>query len=257
MTQATQTQSTSFHLAGRRVLITGASRGLGRALAFSLGAAGAELYLVARNAEALGDIVRQLRAKGIDAHSIAGDVTGSSDAIAARYAALVDAGAAPSQQHLDVLIHNAGSLGTESLVPLGDTSPEALARAFEVNAFAPLRLTRAFLPWLLASEAPLVVGVTSDAALESYPGWGPYGASKVALEHILATYAAEHPALRVLRFDPSEMETAMLRAAMPDADPSTLADPTEVASDVPDILGRVLMQEPGKAWRMRRGEVLR
>src|SRR5262245_10762706 len=165
-----------MNLRDRSVLITGAGRGLGRALAFELARRGARLALVARDRRALDEVVHELRASGADAHAIAADVAGSgaATAIAARAAAALGP--------IDVLIHNASDLGPVPLELLLDTSEEHFARAVSVNLIAPFALSRAIVGSMVLRGGGAVVHVTSDAATHAYPKWGAYGASKAALE---------------------------------------------------------------------------
>jgi NAD(P)-dependent dehydrogenase (short-subunit alcohol dehydrogenase family) len=195
-----------------RIVVTGASRGLGAALAKGLKAKGARLLLVARH----------IQDQGLG-HAF-------SDDVGRPEAALAIAGAA--QQLLggvDVLINNASTLGPVPLQPLLDTSGEDLARALEVNLSGPFRLTQALVGPMALRGSGLVVNISSDAATNAYPTWGAYGASKAALDHLTRIWAAEVPTVRFLSFDPGEMDTQMHAEAMPDADRAALARPEVVA----------------------------
>jgi NAD(P)-dependent dehydrogenase (short-subunit alcohol dehydrogenase family) len=219
-------------LQGKNILITGASRGLGRALALRLAAGGARVVLVARGRAALEQAVAEVRAAGGQAWGIADDVgdPGAAERIAGQAAAL----AGP----IDVAVQNASTLGPLPMPALLDLSPEALARVLEVNLLGPFRLSRRLLgPMLLRGEGA-VVTISSDAAVEAYPGWGAYGASKAALDHLARTWAAEleGTGVRIIPVDPGEMDTAMHADALPDADPETLADPADVAEAIAQIL---------------------
>jgi len=216
----------------RGVLITGASRGLGRALAEELAGRGARLLLVARGAEALADVAAGIVRDGGVAHAFAADI-GDKDAIHRIAGA---AGALLGE--VDVLVHNAAVLGPSPLALLADTDCEDLERAFEVNVLGPFRLTRALVGGMLLRGRGLVVHVSSDAAVQAYPGWGAYGASKAALEHQARTWAAEFDGsgVRFVVVDPGEMATALHAAALPGADPATLPRPRDVARSVARVL---------------------
>jgi len=212
----------------RNALITGASRGLGRALAEQLAAQGVPVVLVARGADTLHDTVARIRRRGGTAHAIVADI-GDPDAahrIAGEAAALVGP--------LHLLVHNASTLGPVPLRPLLDVRAEEFEHVLQVNLLGPFRLTRAVAGQMALSGGGLVVHISSDAATEAYPGWGAYGASKAALDHLGRVWAAELEAqgVRFLLFDPGEMDTAMHAAAVPDADPRSLADPSAVAAAI-------------------------
>ncbi|PKN54133.1 MAG: short-chain dehydrogenase [Deltaproteobacteria bacterium HGW-Deltaproteobacteria-14] len=217
-----------MQLADHAILITGASAGLGRALALELARRGARLALVARGEAALDAVVAEIRAAGGVAHGIAADV-GDKDAvyaIAGTAAALVG--------DIDAVVHNASTLGPTPLRMLGDTACEDLERVLAVNLVGPFRLTKALVGPMLLRGRGLVVHVSSDAATEAYPAWGAYGASKAALDHLERIWAAEldGTGVRFLGVDPGEMDTAMHAAAIPDADRASLARPAEVARAV-------------------------
>jgi NAD(P)-dependent dehydrogenase (short-subunit alcohol dehydrogenase family) len=205
-------------------IITGASRGLGRALAGVLAARGWCLVLDARAAGPLRRAAEELAAPGTGAPvtALAGDVTDP-----AHRSELV--AAAWEYGGLDLLVNNASALGAEPLVPLAELSPAGLREALEVNAVAPLALVQEALPMLRRSGGA-VLNVTSDAAVEAYPTWGGYGASKAALEQWSAMLAEEEPGLRVWRVDPGDLRTALYDAAVPDdPDAANRPDPAEVA----------------------------
>ncbi|MCB9759399.1 MAG: SDR family oxidoreductase [Alphaproteobacteria bacterium] len=217
---------------GQTALITGAGRGLGRALAVALAARGATVIGVARTAAELDAVVAGIRASGGDAHAIVADLHDpeAPARVAAQAAALTGA--------VDLLIHNASTLGPTPLPLLLDTWPEDFERVLAVNLLAPFRLTRALLGGMALRGQGAVVFISSDAAVEAYPTWGAYGVSKAALDHLARTFAAEHAdgPLRFLAVDPGEMNTAMHAAAIPDADPASLQDPADVARRVLALL---------------------
>jgi len=221
---------------GRTVLLTGASRGLGEALAVELGRAGARLALVAREEQALTRVVRAVREAGGEAHPVPGDVS-SADA-AARIAGVATA----LLGSIEVVIHNASSLGPVPLRPLAETSDAAFEEALATNLVGPFRLSRALVGPMALRGGGLVVQVSSDAATTPYPGWGAYGASKAALEHLGRIWDAELAAsgVRFVNVDPGEMDTRMHRDAMPEADPASLARPEQVAQRLVQTLSAEL-----------------
>lgn len=215
-----------MELKGRGILITGASRGLGRALALAMGRRGARLALVARREEPLTELVDALRRDGVEAHVLVGDV-GDKEAIeplVGEARALVGP--------IDVLINNASTLGPTPLRPLLDTECEELTRVLEVNLVGPFRLTKAVGGSMAVRGEGIVVNISSDAAVEAYPTWGSYGVAKAALDHLTRIWAAEVEGVRFWSIDPGEMDTAMHAAALPDADPATLRRPEAVAEAI-------------------------
>ncbi|KOV94192.1 short-chain dehydrogenase [Streptomyces sp. NRRL B-1140] len=190
-------------------IITGASKGLGRALAEALAGRGWDLVLDARGAEALADAAGAVCAYDTRVTALPGDVTD-----AAHRAELV--AAAWRLGGVDLLVHNASALGAEPLVRLEELPLEGLRRALEVNLVAGLGLVQEALPQLRAARAGAVVAVSSDAAAEAYETWGGYGASKAALDHLMAVLAVEEPGLRVWAVDPGDMATDLYAAAVPD-----------------------------------------
>lgn len=189
----------------RTVLITGASRGLGLALARGLAARGWNLILTARDPDRLR-AVRDELAQRTHVASAAGDVT---DPGHRRALAILAAGHAG----LDAVINNAGALGPSPLPALLDYPLEALQDVLEANVLAPLGLVQAVRRELKAGAR--IVNVTSDAAINAYAGWGGYGASKAALEQLSAVLAAEQPSFRVYWVDPGDLRTDMQQAAFP------------------------------------------
>jgi len=210
---------------GIGALVTGASQGLGAALAEGLAAEGARVVLVARGAEALERIAERIRRGGGEAHAIAADVGDK------RTAHAVAAAAAAAVGPIDLVVHNASTLGHVPRRPLLDTDCEALERALEVNVVGPLRLTKLLAPSMVLRGRGLVLAVTSDASVQAYAGWGAYAASKAALDQLGRVLAIEleDTGVRVVLVDPGEMDTRMHAEAMPDADPRSLLDPRAVA----------------------------
>src|SRR6476659_9919926 len=217
---------------GQGALVTGASRGLGRALAEQLAARGARVALVAREPGALRDVVAGIRARGGDAHAIAGDIA-AKDAIhriAGQAQGLVG--------EIGIAVHNASTLGPTPLRLLLDTECEDLAEVLETNLVGPFRLTKVLAGAMAIRGAGVIVHVSSDAAVEAYPRWGAYGASKAAQDHLSRILAAEleGTGVRVLAVDPGEMDTAMHAAAIPDADRTTLQAPAAVAARIVQMI---------------------
>ncbi|MFD7446235.1 SDR family NAD(P)-dependent oxidoreductase [Streptomyces sp. NPDC059909] len=195
-------------------IITGASKGLGRALAAALAQRGWDLVLDARTAAVLEKTAGELRQYGTRVVALPGDVTD-----AGHRKDLVSA--ARDLGSLDLLVSNAGALGAEPLVRLEELPLEGLRVALETNAVAALGLVQEALPLLRAGSAGMpgaVIAVSSDAAAEAYETWGGYGASKAALDHLAAVLAVEEPDLRVWAVDPGDMRTDLYAAAVPDDD---------------------------------------
>jgi NAD(P)-dependent dehydrogenase (short-subunit alcohol dehydrogenase family) len=209
-------------------LITGASRGLGRAAARALARRGWSLIVDARRADDLTDAMRGLA--GVVA--IPGDVTGPG-----HRARLAEA--AGRTGRLDVLINNASRLGPSPQPPLRDYPLDELGRVYDADVFAPLALIQ-LLAVPLAAAGGAVVNVSSDAAAEAYPGWGGYGSAKAALDQLTAVLAAEEPSLRCYAFDPGDMRTDMHQQAFPGEDISDRPEPETV---VPALL-RLLAERP-------------
>jgi len=217
-----------MEIGGKAALVTGGSRGLGAALGKALAREGARVMLVARGEADVERVAAEIRAAGGEAHALVADVGAKEDIhrIAGAAAGLVGG--------LDILIHNASTLGPTPLRLLLDTECEDLEWVLATNLVGPFRLTRAVLGGMVLRGRGLVLHVSSDAAVEGYPGWGAYGVSKAGLDHLARIWAAEvaGSGVRFLSVDPGEMRTAMHAAAMPEADPSTLTDPAEVAERI-------------------------
>jgi NAD(P)-dependent dehydrogenase (short-subunit alcohol dehydrogenase family) len=216
-------------------LVTGGSRGLGRALALALADRGWTVVIDGRDAQALGEV------SGPRIVTRAGDVT-DADHRADLLNTLEGLGG------LDLLVHNASSLGPTPLPRLDHLTIEDLTSVWRPNIGAPLVLTSLLLPLLVSSRGTLV-GITSDAAVEHYPGWGLYGASKAALEHLVLQYAAENPAITAYAVDPGDMRTRMHQDAFPGEDISDRPLPEAV---VPHLLA--LLDAKPASGRYRAGD---
>ena len=223
---------TNTDLEGLRVLITGGTSGLGRALVGELRRRRARVAFVARSREAVERTSREWP----DVLGVVADVSKKDDTHPIAIQALGVLGG------LDVLVNNASSLGPAPLVPLADTECEDLEFALATNVVGPFRLTKALLGSLAASaregRRPLVVNVSSDAAVSPYQNWGAYGASKAALLHLSRIWNEEllGEGIRVLSFDPGDMDTPLHAAAVPDADRSTLKHPEQAARELADVI---------------------
>jgi NAD(P)-dependent dehydrogenase (short-subunit alcohol dehydrogenase family) len=214
-------------LRGLRVAVTGGTSGLGLALVRVLAARGACVALVARSAGNVGRVARETGAHGIvgdvgrkeEVHSIALQIAGNLGG-------------------LDALINNASSLGPTPLELLADTECEELQQSLAVNVLGPFRLTKALFGALAQSaregRGAVVINISSDAAVNPYPGWGAYGASKAALSHMTSVWSEEARAEGVtfLSLDPGDMGTPLHALAVPDADPATLKRPDDAANEI-------------------------
>src|SRR5207248_551066 len=221
-----------MELRGRGALITGASKGLGSALAEGMARLAARVALVARGATELEAVAARIRAQGGDAHALPADM-GDKRAIHA-----IAGAAAAVVGPIDVLIHNASTLGPTPLRLLLDTECEDLGAVLETNLIGPFRLTRVIAGAMAMRGAGLVVHVSSDAAVAAYPRWGIYSVSKAALDHLNRLWAVElaSTGVRFVSVDPGEMDTEMHAAAMPDADRGKLLRPQDVAARVARLI---------------------
>jgi NAD(P)-dependent dehydrogenase (short-subunit alcohol dehydrogenase family) len=216
------------------VVITGAGRGLGAELARVLGKRGARLVLVARDLAAVSAVAEEIREGGGEAHALAADI-GDKHAIHALAGA-----AAALVGPIDVLVHNASTLGPTPLRLLLDTECEDLQQVLEVNLVGPFRLSKVIAGSMALRKRGLIVHISSDAAVQAYPAWGAYSVSKAAQDHLSRLWAAELDefGVRALSIDPGEMNTRMHADAVPDADPATLADPAVIAERIARIIER-------------------
>lgn len=230
----------------RTALITGASKGLGRALAERLARDGWTLILDARGEAALERTVREIRqgTPGATLRAIAGDVSD-----AAHRAALAEAARALGR--IDLVVNNAGALGPSPRPALLDFPLRDLARLFEVNVLAPLGVLQSLRD--LLEPGAVILNVTSDAAVEGYAGWGGYGSSKAALEQLSRVLASENPELDVYWVDPGDMRTDMHQAAFPGED---ISDREPPVASVPGILALVESRPPSGRYRAREVDAL-
>ncbi len=225
---------------GLRIAVTGGTSGLGLALVRELNARGARVAFVARGRERVAQLEREIPGTA----GIVGDVSRKDDIHPIAIQVLARLGG------LDVLINNASDLGSVPLALLADTECEEVQRALDTNVLGPFRLTRAVLGALAASaregRGAVVLNVSSDAALNPYPSWGAYGASKAALHHLSRIWDAELQGERVrfLSLDPGDMDTPLHDLAVPGADPSTLKKPEAAARE---LLTAVAAALPGRA----------
>ena len=220
-----------------RVAVTGGTSGLGLALVRVLLDRGARVAFIARNR----DNVERLMRERMHARGIIGDVSQKGDIYSIAIQILGELGG------LDILINNASSLGPVPLAPLADTNCEDFELALQTNVLGPFRLTKALLGALAASAReggrPLVVNVTSDAAINAYPNWGAYGASKAALHHMSEIWNAElkSQGVQVISWDPGDMDTPSHAVAVPDADSTALKRPTDAARELVSKIANLIL----------------
>jgi short-subunit dehydrogenase len=214
-------------------LITGASLGLGAEIARQLAERGHRLILTARRADALQSVAAELATR-TDVLAIPGDV-----AEPAHTQRFVSSGLERFGR-IDVLINNASTIGVSPMPTLAAYPLDTLAGVFRTNTIAPLRLIQATLPDMLSRGTGIIVNISSDAAVQAYPTWGGYGASKAALEHLSRVLAAEleGSGIRVFVVDPGDMDTEMHRAAEPGVDLSGLPGPEPSAQAIVQLIER-------------------
>jgi len=219
----------------RRMAITGGTSGLGLALVRELRSRGARVAFVARERARVEQVATQT-----NAHGIVGDVARKDDIHPIAMQLVASLGG------IDVLINNASSLGPTPLRLLADTDCEAIELALATNLLGPFRLTKALLGALAASaregRGAVVLNVSSDAAINPYPGWGAYGASKAALHHMSRIWSEElaGEGVRFLSVDPGDMDTPLHAIAVPEADPTSLKRPEASARELADAIDALL-----------------
>lgn len=235
----------------KNAVITGASRGLGLALARELAAEGWSLVIDARDGQALDAAAASIRdaagTAGSTVTALAGDITDPGHR-AALAAAAEDLGG------MDLLVNNAGTLGASPLPALADYPVAELREAFEINVLAPVALTQLLLPKLRRSGGA-VLSVTSDAAVEPYAGWGGYGAAKAALEQASNVLAAEENVVRVWWVDPGDLRTVMHQAAFPGEDISDRPLPESVVPAFTHLISERLPSGRYRAAELMPSEV--
>jgi NAD(P)-dependent dehydrogenase (short-subunit alcohol dehydrogenase family) len=219
----------------KTALITGASAGFGRAVAAVLAQRGWNLIITARG----GDRLAEVRA-ATGATAVVGDITDPTHR--AELAAAID--------RLDLVVNNASRLGPSPMPGLAEYPLAEFAAVYDTNVIAPLAVLQLTLPYLRVSGG-IAVNISSDAAVEPYEGWGGYGSSKAALDHLTRIFAAEHPDIRVYSFDPGDMRTEMHQAAFPGEDISDRPAPETV---VPAFLRLIDTRPPSGRYTV--GEVV-
>jgi NAD(P)-dependent dehydrogenase (short-subunit alcohol dehydrogenase family) len=217
-------------------IITGASRGLGLALARELATRDWALVVDARGADDLHGVAREL-GRLTEVTAIPGDVSDPS-----HRSALIDA----AGDQLDLLVNNASVLGPSPQPALSEYGLDDLRRVYEVNVAAPLAIAQLALPRL--TDGGAIINITSDAAVEPYEGWGGYGSSKAALEQLTAILAAEQAAIRVYAVDPGDMNTRMHQEAFPGED---ISDRPPPEASVPGLLSLIEGTLPSGRYRAR------
>jgi NAD(P)-dependent dehydrogenase (short-subunit alcohol dehydrogenase family) len=224
-----------------RAAVTGGTSGLGRALVAELLGRGARVAFVARHA----DEVRRTALELPGSHGLVGDVSRKDDIYPLTLQITGILGG------LDVLVNNASSLGPVPLALLADTSCEDLELAIDTNVVGPFRLTKALLGSLAASARegrhPIVVNISSDAAVTPYETWGAYGASKAALLHLGRIWDEElrGEGVRVVSIDPGDMDTPLHELALPGADRGALKRPEDAAREIADAIAALTGESPG------------
>ena len=241
MTDISTSADRQQRLGGLNVLVTGGTSGLGLALVRALAGLGARVAFVARHEDRVRAVAREVAGS----HGIAGDVAAKHDIHPIALQAIGELGG------LDILINNASDLGPAPLALLGDTDCEDFERALATNVLGPFRLTKAVLGALSASaresRGGVVLNISSDAAINAYPTWGAYSASKAALHHLSRIWDAElaDEGVHVLSVDPGDMDTPMHALAVPDADPSTLKRPEDAARELIELMANALPARAG------------
>jgi NAD(P)-dependent dehydrogenase (short-subunit alcohol dehydrogenase family) len=237
-------------LAGKVALITGASRGLGRAMSLAFARKGADLVLCARGETELRRVADEARELGASVLMVIADIGVTRDVERLVVLAL------ERYERIDVLVNNASELGPTPLPYLIDYPPHLFNDVVKVNLMGPFRLIWALLGGMLQRDDGVIINVSSDVAIHGYPGWGAYSVSKAALDGLTRTWAAElqGTGVKIFAIDPGDMNTAMHRAALPDDDPAELGDPAEVAEVFVELAAGSI--DPG-AGRLEAPELLK
>jgi NAD(P)-dependent dehydrogenase (short-subunit alcohol dehydrogenase family) len=227
----------------RTAIVTGASRGLGLALARALAERGWRLVIDARGADALEAAREELAAASTPAVAVAGDIADER-----HRRELVEAATAQAAGGtIDLVVNNASLLGPSPLPALADLAPAALEEILRANVVGPLGVIQLALPHM--REGGRIINVTSDAAVEPYEGWGGYGSSKAALEQLTRILAAERLDLRVYAVDPGDMRTRMHQDAFPGED---ISDRPPPEASVPGLLALIEGELPSGRYAARR-----
>lgn len=210
---------------GSVAVVTGASRGLGRALALALAREGAALSICARGEADLERVADEARALGADVLAVTADMRNVRDVERIVVLTLERFG------QVDVLVNNASELGPTPLPLLADYPPDVFSDVLNVNLHAPFRLAQSLIGQMLRRGQGTILNISSDVAVNGYPNWGAYSVSKAAIDGMSRTWAAEleGTGVRMYAVDPGDMDTAMHRLALPDDDPAGLTDPADVA----------------------------
>lgn len=211
-------------LQGKTVLITGVSKGLGRAIALAYAREGARLSICARGSEALEKVAREARDLGAEVIAISGDV--SNPGHIERIVSLTE----KHYGEIDILVNNASILGPSPMPYLSDYPADDFLEVLRINTYGPFLMTQRVMSGMLHKGEGSVINITSEAGSVGYPGWGAYGVSKFGLEGLTEIWAAEldDTNIRVNMVDPGEMNTEMHALAIPDADPSDFPRPEEI-----------------------------
>lgn len=235
-----------FSLRDQIALITGASRGLGRALAVEYAKQGAQLVINSRSnsADDLRETEAIVRALNAPVLSVVADVSQRADVERLAAEALARFG------RVDILVNNASALGPTPMPLLADTPIEEFQNVLQTNLTAPFMLTRALVGQMLARGSGSIINVSSDAGVNGYPTWGAYGVSKAALDHLTRVWAAEleGTGVRINSVDPGDMDTVMKRASEPDGDASQWAKPETVTKVFVYLASKESAQLNGKRF---------
>ncbi|TPW33417.1 SDR family NAD(P)-dependent oxidoreductase [Martelella alba] len=237
-------------LEGRLALVTGASRGIGYFTALALARAGAHVIATARTVGGLEELDDAIKAEGLGSATLVPFDLADMEAIDRLGGSIFE-----RWGKLDILIANAGVLGSVS--PLAHTEAKIFEQVMAINVTATWRLIRSTEPLLIKSDAPRAVLLSSGAAHSCNPFWGPYAASKAAVEAMARCWAGEtaHHGLKVTSFNPGRTRTAMRAQAAPGEDPMTLPHPSEVAASIiPLVLPS--FTESGKLYVFREGRLM-
>src|SRR5258708_9603220 len=217
--------TTNRKLTGRVALITGASRGLGRAMALAFAREGADLVLCARGEDELKQVAAEARERGSNVLTVVADLALTRDVERLVVLAL------ERFDRVDIVVNNASQLGPTPLPYRIDYPPHVFSDVMKVNVMAPFHLIWSLLGGMIQRRDGVIINVSSDVAVNGYPGWGAYSVSKAALDGLTRTWATEleDTGVKIYAVDPTDINTDMHRAAVPEDDPASLADPANIA----------------------------